>query len=227
MPRALLVLVALAVTCTGCVSVKDTPLDQRAIPKITGQDVVVVKRPLPDFSAMTAGKISAGALFGPLGGAVAGAAMISAGNELVKEHAVDDPAYAIAEELARSLAARYGIRSVGVGTGVVSDNDASSVAATYKTAPLALDVKTLHWGFMYFSSNWARYRVVYRARMRLISTTTADVIAEGGCASYPEKSDEAPTYDELLGNGASRLKAELAKAAQFCTREFLTKYPGS
>ena len=36
-----------------------------------------------------------------------------------------------------------------------------------------------------------------------------------------------PTYDELLGNGASRLKAELAKAAQFCTREFLTKYPGS
>ena len=145
MPKGLLVLVALAVTCTGCVSVKDIPLDQRAIPKITGQDVVVVKRPLPDFSAMTAGKISAGALFGPLGGAVAGAAMISAGNELVKEHAIDDPAYAIAEELARSLAARYGIRSVGVGTGVVSDNDASSVAATYKTAPLALDVKTLQW----------------------------------------------------------------------------------
>src|SRR5262249_22540626 len=112
MPRRLLVLVALAVTCTGCVSVKDTPLDQRAIPKITGQDVVVVKRPLPDFGAMTAGKISAGALFGPLGGAVAGAAMISAGNELVKEHAIDDPAYAIAEELARSLAASSGIRSV-------------------------------------------------------------------------------------------------------------------
>src|SRR5207247_6174639 len=98
--------------------------------------------------------------------------MISAGNELVKEHAIDDPAYAIAEELARSLAARYGIRSVGVGTGVVSDDDASSVAATYKTAPLALDVKTLQWGFMYFSSNWARYRVVYRARMRLDRKST-------------------------------------------------------
>ncbi|OLB38435.1 MAG: hypothetical protein AUI04_14295 [Candidatus Rokubacteria bacterium 13_2_20CM_2_64_8] len=120
MLRGLLVLVALAVTCTGCVSVKDIPLDQRAIPKITGQDVVVVKRPLPDFSAMTAGKISAGALFGPLGGAVAGAAMISAGNELVKEHAIDDPAYAIAEELARSLAARYGIRSRRTGPGTAS-----------------------------------------------------------------------------------------------------------
>src|SRR2546426_8107637 len=65
------------------------PFKDDRTPKITGQDVVVVKRPLPDFSAMTAGKISAGALVGPLGGAVAGAAMISAGNELVKEHAID------------------------------------------------------------------------------------------------------------------------------------------
>ena len=169
-----------------------------------------------------------GSLFGAIGAAVvvAVASTASAGNSLVRENGIPDPAYEIAEELARSMEAKYGTKYAGIGSSIISGDEASSVAAAYKTTPLALDVKTLNWGFVYFPTDWSKFRVRYSASLRLIDTITANVIAEGDCSSAPEKTDDSPTYDELVGNGASRLMAEIKKAARYCVQQFSSKYLG-
>lgn len=215
-----------ATMISGCASVRHIPIEQSAISKIAGKEVVVVKRPMPDFGAMTPGKAAVGSLFGAIGGAVAGASMVSAGNSLVQENGIPDPAYDIAEELARSMEAKYGTKHAEVGSSIISDDEPSSVAAAYKTIPLALDIKTFMWGFAYFPTSWDKYRILYSARLRLIDTSTANVIAEGYCSSVPEKTDGAPTYDELVGNGASRLTAEINKAARYCVQQFSSKSLG-
>lgn len=210
----------------GCYSVRHIPIEQSATLKIAGKEVVVVKRPMPDFVAMTSGKVGAGAMFGAIGGAIAGASMVSAGNSLIHENGIPDPAYAIGEELARSMEVKYGTKYVGVGNSVIDDDETSAVASAYKTVPLALDVKTLHWGFGYFPTSWSKYRVIYNSRLRLIDTSTGNVIVEGGCVSNPEETDDAPTYDELVGNGANRLIVEIKKMVQYCVQRFSSKYLG-
>jgi hypothetical protein len=45
-----------------------------------------------------------GGLFGPVGGALSAAAMISAGNKIIKENSVEDPASQIGQEILQALA---------------------------------------------------------------------------------------------------------------------------
>jgi len=150
--------------------------------------------------------------------------MISAGNSLIQENGVPDPAYAIGEELAQLMESKYDTKYVGVGSSVVDDDEVASVEVAYKEIPLALDVMTYNWGFAYFPMSWSEYRVFYNARLRLIDTSTASIIAEGSCTTESEETDNPPTYDDLVGNRASGLMAELKKLSRDCAQQFSTKY---
>lgn len=214
------------VIVSGCVSVQNLPIEAGVASNLAGKQLVVVKRPVPDFGAMTPGRMAAGSLFGAVGGAVAGASMVSAGNTLVQENQIPDPSYEIAEEIGRALEARYGIKYIGIGTSVIKDDNPGSVTAAYTSTPLALDIRTYNWGFAYLPFNWNRYRVLYHARLRLIDTGGDKVIAEGGCSRFSGGISEPPNYDELVENSAIRLKDELKQAAKFCIQEFGGKYLG-
>ncbi|MFX8274111.1 hypothetical protein ABTL44_19005, partial [Acinetobacter baumannii] len=58
----------------------------------------------PSFTAMTAGK----AMFGAIGGV----AMVAAGNSIIKENDIQDPARKIGQHLAEKLVAAHGMRLV-------------------------------------------------------------------------------------------------------------------
>ncbi len=47
-----------ALFMSSCVSIRDIPLDQHAISTINGKELIVVKRPTPDFKAVTRKKHS-------------------------------------------------------------------------------------------------------------------------------------------------------------------------
>lgn len=211
---------------SGCVSVQSLPIEQGVASNLFGKHLVVVKRPVPDFGAMTPGRMAAGSLFGAVGGAVAGASMISAGNTVVQENQIPDPSYEIAEEIGRAMEAKYGVKYIGVGTSVIKDDNTASVTAAYGSTTLALDIRTYNWGFAYLPFNWDRYRVLYHARLRLIDTAADKVLAEGGCSRSSEQTSDTPNYDELVENGAIRLKNELKQAAKFCVQEFGGKFLG-
>ena len=212
--RRVLSSVGAAVLAAGCVSVQQIPMDASSTDAIRGKEVVLAERERPDFTAMTADK----AAFGLIGAA----AMTSAGNDIVKKHGIEDPAVYIGEALAAELGSRYSVRRSPKGAPVLSD-DAADLAKAASGADLALDVRTLGWAFAYFPTSWTRYRVIYNARLRLIHTKTGKVLAEGLCARAPEQTAASPSYDELLANGAERLKQELRAAAEHCVNEFKTK----
>jgi len=222
----LMMLLLSLVMVSGCVSLQNLPIDQGVANNLFGKQLVVVKREIPDFGAMTPGRMAAGSLFGAIGGAVAGASMVSAGNTLVQDNQIPDPSYEIAEEIGRAMEAKYGLKYIGIGTIIVKDDNSASVAAAYRPTILALDIRTYNWGFAYLPFNWNRYRVLYHARLRLIDTAGDKVIAEGGCSRFSAETSDPPNYDELVENGAIRLKSELKQAAKFCVHEFGVKYLG-
>lgn len=203
--------VALAVT--GCAS---TPapraLDAAGIAAVRDQTVAVTTRPKPDFAAMTPGA----APFAIVG---AVAALVS-GNKIIADNHVADPADAIATALADALHATQGSRTVA-GPVPVETTDAARIAAQAKDrARYVLDVETRNWSLTYFSTDWTHYQVPYRAIARLIDTGTGGILAESTCSLRLESSAGTPTYDELLADGAARLKATLAAAGATCAAQF-------
>jgi hypothetical protein len=207
-----LLAISIALVVSGCASVNIQPIDIKSVAALKNQSLSHTKREKPSFAAMTPGK----AVFGLIGAAV----MISEGNKIIEENGVPDPANSIAIGLAKALGEKYGTKFSG-NTVLVTTDEAERIAdASKASAKFVLDVATINWSFIYFPTSWARYRVIYTARARLIDTEAKKVVAEGFCKRIPESDANAPTYDELVANSAAGLKSELSLATEECINSF-------
>lgn len=205
----------LGLLVSGCVSTKNVPVNDAATSEIQGKSITTAKREMPDFAAMTAGK----AMFAMVGAV----AMISAGNGIIRDNQVEDPANYISATLVAGLTEKYKLSVVNNDGILVADESPDKLAAQYASSDYLLDVRTINWSFAYFPTDWDSYRVMYSAKLRLINTDNGQVVAESFCARLPEKTEAAPSYNELLANQAQRLKDELRAAADYCVGEFKTK----
>jgi hypothetical protein len=204
--------VLLSSALAGCVSTKTIGVAPNVLDKYRGDTVAVTHRSEGGFLAQTSGK----AMFGAIGAI----AMIHAGTEILHNDQVRDPVTSIEQDLQADLVRDNGMTAVDT-TVSTSTTDISKLVSQYQNADLLLDVYTTYWGFLYFPTNWTHYKVLYTARMRLIDTKTAKVLATGFCSRKPESSaSEAPTYAELLGEHGALLKKKLAQAAQTCAEQF-------
>lgn len=203
------------VLLTGCVSTKIIPLDEAAIAARKGGTIVASERATPGFSAVTAGK----AAFGLIGAA----AMVSAGNEIVRTNGVADPALYISERLLADLAGAHALNVQQKNGALADTNEPDKLAKLYPGADLVLDVQTVNWSFGYFPTDWNSYRVIYSVKLRLLDTKKGRMVAEGFCARVPEMSDGAPSHEKLLADNAAVLKQELATAADYCLGELRAK----
>lgn len=214
-----IVALAAVLALSGCVSTKNVKADMAALQGASYRSVAVASREKPDFGAMTAGK----ATFGLIGGV----AMIAAGNRIVRDNEVEDPAVYISAELSRKLAEKLALESHAAAGKTAHSDDVGALAALYANdADLLLDVRTINWSFVYFPTDWNSYRVIYSAKLRLIDTHSKKVVAEGFCARVPEKSADAPSHDQLLADRAARLKQELRIAADECIAHMNTQVLG-
>jgi hypothetical protein len=208
--RKLLLVVAAAAAVSGCATVNRQPIAVAAAKELSGQTVAQTRRPPPDFAAMTAGK----AAFALVGAAL----MISEGNALIASNNVSDPADTIAANLVKALEAAHGARPTEQRI-AVSATEVGDIAEAARTAArFVVDVQTINWSFGYFPTDWAHYRVIYAAKARVIDAASKSTVAEGFCKRIPESNANAPTYDELTGNEAARLKKELLIAAEECVK---------
>lgn len=194
---------------SGCVSVNKQQLSSSQASGLKDQSVAATSRKVPDFSAMTPGK----AMFGMIGAA----AMISEGNKLISTHKVADPADAIAQNLNAALAGKHGTQ-LAKPIAMTAEDPGTMADTVAGQARFVLDVQTINWTLLYFPTNWAKYRLLYTAKARLIDVKSKQVVAEGFCKHLPESDVGAPSYDEFLANEASRLKQELDLAANGCTQ---------
>jgi hypothetical protein len=164
----------------------------------------------PDFRAFTPGK----AAFSLLGDVV----MVSEGNRIATQNALVDPAIAIARDLALQLNNSVGTRWSPTSAAIASDSgSAAALSAKATGANLVLSVRTQDWRTWYYTTNFNRYRARVEVSAELIDTATQAVIAQATCdESSPQSPDASPTFDEMVGTGAQRLKDELARAQSAC-----------
>jgi hypothetical protein len=74
---------------------------------------------------------------------------------------------------------------------------------------------------VYYLDALFHYRIYYQVTIALRDSRRHTVVASGDCdVAQSEDSTGAPTYDEMLANGAALLKARLYEAAEFCTRKY-------
>ena len=203
-----LVLIAVAMLLTGCVSTTKKTIDAQALSAVRNQSVAHTARDMPDFGEMTPAK----ATFGLIGAAM----MISEGNKTVTTNQIADPAVAIAGALLNAMQSSQGVQLVAAPLRIDSEDPARIAELAKGKARYVLDVRTLMWQMMYFPTDWTHYQVLYTAKARLIDVENKNVVAEAFCKQAPESNAGAPTFDELLALNAARLKATNAAHAQAC-----------
>lgn len=200
----------------GCASTKTVPMDTAKVEQSSPGSITITSREKPSFVAMTAGKAM-------IGGLVGAAAMMVSGNNIVEDNDVEDPASYISSGLAASLAERLGIEQVDENEFVTKQTGVPGLSKDYSESDLLVDVETLGWGFSYYPSAMRTYDVTYSARLKVIDTRSMQAVAEAHCSRSPSRTDDSPSRNELLADGAARLKQELREAADACLREFESK----
>ena len=204
--------VFISLIMSGCVSTQNVAIDQDSSGKFQNKSISTTSRDLPDFAAMTAGK----AMFGVIGAT----AMISAGNEIVRNNQIEDPANYIAINLITSFAEQFKSVIAANNTGNLTSENPAKISELYPNLNYLIDVRTINWSFVYYPTKWGKYRIIYSAKLRLINTKTGRVTAEGFCSRVPEDASNAPTRDAMLADKAALLKSELRIAANLCINEF-------
>jgi len=213
------------IVLSGCAAYQKVPIDGKTAAALKGQTITYTARKMPNFELYTASNNGQGA-FQEL-------ARISEGNEVVAKNGIADPTAAVAMGVLKALENSRGARPATSPVALEGADDVSRVAALAgTTARFVVDVKTIKW-----NANWSTpfgwtsgYRILYLAGARLLDVQTKAVVAEGGCKYFPEAGANDPKYDELLANGAERLKQEMGKAVAECLsqlRSEMLSLPGT
>ncbi len=202
-------LVVWGLTACGTPSLRG--LDSQGLVKLKEKSLVVsTPATRPDFIAFTPGK----AAFSLLGDVF----MRSEGNRIVNENGITDPAHVIARDLAQALSTSVGTTWTAGSAPIMLDSDSpAALSAKAAGAGLVLRVRTQDWRTWYYTTNLNRYRARVEVSAELIDTSIQTVVAQASCdETSPSSADSAPTYDEMVGTGARRLKDELARAQSAC-----------
>ena len=218
--------IAVAALCgalTACVSTKTVPLDAGNSAAFFGKSVVLAERGAADFAVTRVGNSWPGALLGPVGGAIAAHSALSEGNELVHNNQVDDPAIASGHAILAALAAKYNLVVRDAGGIPVHGEQPEEIRKAYPGIDFVLDIETLVWTAIYFPGDWSHFGIIYRARLRLFDGRTGKVVAEASCIHKPEKQPDSPTYEQLIQDGAARLKVLSNAAGDACRDELRSK----
>lgn len=194
---ACLLLLAL-VTVSAHAKNKIVPLPESTASKLEGKSLVVTRHARPGFSAMTAGK----AMFGLVGGL----AMVAAGNKIIDENQVEDPAGILERELAPALAKRYGLALKPATTPLVEGQNPKKIAGTQPDADYILDIHSTGWMWVYYPSDWNNYAVYYMMKLQLIDAKSGVAVSKMNCTAHTKKDPNPPTRDAMLADGAALLK---------------------
>jgi len=200
--KNLLIATALAATAvSGAAQAKKKmiPLTEASAAALSGKTMAVTRHERAPFTAMTAGK----AMFGLLGAG----AMIAAGNKLVEENDIEDPADIIARELPAALAAKYGMTIRTASPVLLDVHKPKQVAASQLAgnADLILDIRSTGWMSGYYPTDWNTYHVSYSVDVNLMDAK-GTLIASAGCLAGTYKHPNSPSQAALQGYGAQLLK---------------------
>lgn len=208
MKKILCAMIAL-VSVTAAAKDKDKvmALPSGAASQLSGKMLAVTRHKKADFSAMTAGK----ATFALLGGA----AMIVAGNKIVEENQIADPADIFEMELAPALAKKYGM-TLKSGSGLLVDGSKpQQIVAVQADADYVLDLQSNTWMFAYYPADWNTYWIGYGVQASLFDKSGKQ-LSKMTCYSDTNKHPKSPGKDDMLADSAKLLKDVSASLGWKC-----------
>lgn len=197
---------------TFSVAAKDKliPLADADAALLKDKTVALTVHQRPSFSAMTAGKASFG-LFGA-------AAMISAGNELIDENHVQDPAEIVRANLSTALHNVHGAALLAPDTTPTKATKAKEIAALHPEADYVLDVRSGGWMYAYYPTKWGTYWVGYSVQVQLVDTKTGRQVSNMACNANTRENANPPSLDQLHADGAKLLKAVTTSLGWNCVQ---------
>ena len=198
---------------SSCAGTQTVPLDKALLPALKSNKLTLITHESPSFVAMTSGK----GMFAVVG---VGAA-VSAGNQLVKDNQIEDPAAEIGRQLALDLDVRLGLEVDSGKSMKVESTEIADIAKAASGKDYALDVETVGWSFIYDGFSFSEYIVGYSVKTRLIDVKKKKAVSKGMC-SYDTKSAGKPnvSYETLVENDAAYIKQALQDATVFCVEKF-------
>jgi hypothetical protein len=209
MKYAGLLLCLAALTTTATAKDKLIVLSDADATGLRGKTVALTLHEKPSFVAMTAGKVTFG-LFGV-------GAMVSAGNSLVRDNHIADPADIVRTNLANEVTSAYGAKLLPPDATPIKVVKPDQVAATHTDADFVLDVRTVAWSYAYYASEWSHYWLGYTVQVQLVDTKTGRQLANAACGAGTKDHANPPTHDQLYVNGAQLTKDILASLSWTCT----------
>ena len=182
----------------GHAAKKPKPIGEADAAALPGKTAAVTLHEVPAFSAMTSGKATLG-MFGALG-------MIKAGNDFVRENAIQDPAVLLREQLGQLLRDVHGMQVLPVDSVETKESKPAKIAKLHPETDYVLSVRGILWNYGYYPTDWSHYRLTYMAIAQLIDTRTGRAISEASCLATTSDNPNRPTRDQLHAN-----KAQLTK----------------
>lgn len=203
---------ALLLAAAAPVSAKDKliPLSEADGATLAGKTIALTLHERPSFVAMTAGK----ATFGLLGSG----AMIAAGNKLVDENKVPDPAEIVRSNLSVALRDHYGAQLLPVDTTPTKAKKPKDIAATHADADYVLDVRSAGWSYAYYPTKWGSYWVGYSVQVQLVDTKTGKQVSNAACGANTRENANSPSQEQLHADGARLLKDVTASLGWTCVQ---------
>ena len=197
---AALSLAACGVPGATMLSKGDLPFDTAKI--FTKKRVAIETGGMPDFRAK---EPTSGVMVGGMAGQIAAASM---GNDIIANNAVPNPSQQVGEAIIASLASR-GMRP----------------APSRLASDLVVEITTYKWTIAKFSADPNRYYIVLSAVARMKDSSSDQVLGQTSCKNIvtDTQAEVAPTYDEMMANGATRLKVEMLEVTRKCADQIVSK----
>jgi hypothetical protein len=200
-----------AVLTASCTSTAPSRLTSTQRAAIEGKSILL-QQPVPSqFALISSSSTVAGALDPFTAGANAGKSS-KAGNTIVEQDHLVDPATIIGPALLAEFVSMYGMKSIA-GTGLPTTSGSTS---PHGDADFVLSVEVSSWSTMYLLSNLSHYGVMLVAKAKLVDGANAHVLREARCFIRPRNQSDAPTFTELMENDGIRLRVEADFATQAC-----------
>ena len=160
-----------------------------------------------------------------VGGLLGVALYVAKGNEMVKDHNLEDPILQVKNNFLSAVVQNTGITS---SRSIQEPQSEDSLDELQKALgkSLVIDFKTTEWVLSYIRFDWSHYRLRYLAQARLIRLNEPRIIWQGVCKVEEDQLLANPTWDEIIANNASLLKAKMKEAANRCADQLIAQFLG-
>jgi hypothetical protein len=177
---------------------------------LQGKTLALTVHERPTFVAMSPSKAS----FGLIGAF----AMFSAGNKLVNDNHIVDPAEIVRTNLADALRDVDGMKLAATDTTATKAQRAGDIAKTHPEADYVLDVRSAGWNYAYFPTHWGLYWVGYSVQVQLVDVKSGRQVSNAACNASTHENPNPPTGEHLIGDGAKLLKDVTAGLGWMCVQ---------